>query len=64
MINRISSTESIKLIDTGDIPVMSYIYSDEKLAEADLKGESILTLPADTELLRGTERALVRMVIL
>ena len=64
VINRISSTESIKLIDTGDIPVMSYIYSDEKLAEADLKGESLLTLPADTELLRGTERALVRMGIL
>lgn len=64
VINRILSTESIKLIDTGDIPVMSYIYSDEKLAEADLKGESILTLPADTELLRGTERALVRMGIL
>lgn len=64
VVNRILSTESIKLIDTGDIPVVSYIYSDEKLAEADLRGESILALSPDTELLRGAERALVRMGIL
>ena len=61
--NRILSKESINLIDTGDIPVMSYIYSDEKLAEADLKGESIFALAPDAELVRGAEEVLDRMGI-
>lgn len=61
VINRILSRESVKLIDTGDIPVVSYIGSDEKLAETDLKGESVLALPSDTELVRGTGEVLDRM---
>ena len=63
VVNRILSKESINLIDTGDIPVMSYIYSDEKLAEADLKGESIFALAPDAELVRGAEEVLDRMGI-
>lgn len=61
VVNRVLSAESVMLIDTGDIPVLSYIYSDERLAEADLKGESILALPADTELVRGAGEVLDRM---
>ncbi len=61
VINRILSRESVKLIDTGDIPVVSYIGSDEKLAETDLKGESVLALPSDTELVRGAGEVLDRM---
>ncbi|MDE7478791.1 MAG: hypothetical protein K2M91_12750 [Lachnospiraceae bacterium] len=58
VVNRVLSEASIKLIDTGKIPVVSYIYSDEKLAEADLKGESIFALPSDTELMRGAAETL------
>ena len=61
VVNRVLSRESITLIDTGEIPVMSFIYSDEKLAEADLKGESILALSSDTELVRGAAEVLDRM---
>lgn len=61
VVNRVLSEETIGLIDTGGMPVLGYIYSDEKLAEADLKGESVLALPADTELVRGAARALDRM---
>lgn len=61
VINRILSEDSVRLIDTGEIPVVSRIYADERLAEADLKGESVLALPSDTELVRGAAEALDRM---
>lgn len=61
VVNRVLSRKSEKLIDTGDIPVMSYIYSDEKLAEADLRGDSILALPAEAELVRGAAEVLDKM---
>lgn len=64
VVNRILSEDAIKLIDTGEIPVVSYIYSDEKLAETDLKGESVLALPDDTELVKGAAEALCKMQII
>lgn len=61
--NRILSEETMNLIDTGGIPVVSYIFSDEKLAEADLKGESILTLSKDAGIVNGAACALKNMGI-
>lgn len=61
--NRILSEETMKLIDTGDIPIVSYIFSDEMLAKADLKGESVLTLPKDTGIVNGAACALRNMGI-
>ncbi len=64
VVNRVLSEASIKLIDTGSIPVVSYIYSDERLAETDLRGESVLALPFNTELVRGAADALEKMGII
>ncbi len=61
IVNRILSESAIKLIDTGAVPVVSYIYSDERLAEADLRGESVLML--DTEIVKGAAKALDAMGI-
>ncbi len=58
IVNRILSESAIKLIDTGAVPVVSYIYSDERLAEADLRGESVLMLSEDTEIVKGATKAL------
>lgn len=63
IVNRILSESAIKLIDTGAVPVVSYIYSDERLAEADLRGESVLMLAEDTEIVRGAAKALDAMGI-
>jgi CO dehydrogenase maturation factor len=57
--------ESIKeMLDTGDIPVLSYIPSDASLAEFDLKGENVFYLPADAAIVGGTREALARMDLL
>ncbi|MFG6368929.1 MAG: AAA family ATPase [Lachnospiraceae bacterium] len=63
VVNRVLSEASIKLIDTGNLPVVSYIYSDQQLAETDLRGESVLALPFDTELVRGAAEVLEKMGI-
>lgn len=62
--NRVLSQEAVQLLDTGNIPILCYIYADELLAEADLKGESILTLPDSTELVRGAAEVLEKMEII
>ena len=43
--------------------MVSYIYSDERLAEADLRGESVLMLAEDTEIVKGAAKALDAMGI-
>ena len=63
IVNRNLSESAIKLIDTGAVPVVSYIYSDERLAEADLRGESVLMLAEDTEIVKGAAKALDAMGI-
>lgn len=62
VVNRVLSKESIKLIDTGEIPIVSYIYPDEKLAEADLRGESVFAIPFDAEIMRGAAEILDKLV--
>lgn len=57
--------ESVKeIMDTRDIPVLSYIPSDTALAEFDLKGENVFYLPADAAIVQGVEQALTGIGIL
>jgi CO dehydrogenase maturation factor len=53
-----------EMLDTGDIPVLSYIPSDASLAEFDLKGENVFYLPADAAIVQGTREALAKMDLL
>ena len=63
VVNRVLSEASVRLVDTGKIPVLSYIATDELLAETDLRGESVLGLPFDTALVRGAAEVLDKMGI-
>lgn len=57
--------DSIKsIMDTGDIPVLTYIPSDNSLAEFDLKGENVFYLPADARIVVGVKEALGKIEIL
>ncbi len=68
--NRIPSengviSDSLKeIIQVEDIPVLSYIKSDESLAEFDLRGENVFYLPQDAAIVCGVKQALEKMGIL
>lgn len=58
-------SENIKqILDTGTIPVISYIPSDTALAEFDLKGENVFYLPKDASIVRGVAEALNKLDVL
>ena len=56
--NRLPSLEVKDFMDTGDMPVLSYIPSDASLAEFDLKGENVFYLPEDAAIVKGTRQAM------
>ena len=62
--NRLPSESVKEFMDTGDIPVISYIPSDASLAEFDLKGENVFYLPEDSAIVQGVKEALKKIEIL
>lgn len=64
IINRIPGWDIKQHINTGDIPVLSYIPSDEALATCDIKGENIMLLPEDASIVKGARQALIKLNIL
>ncbi|MGH4120869.1 AAA family ATPase [Clostridium sp.] len=64
IINRIPGWDITQHIDTGDIPVLAYIPSDEVLATCDIKGENIMLLPDNALIVQGAREALVKINIL
>lgn len=58
ILNRLAGPEALEYLDTGDIPVLAAIGEDPLLAMADVRGESIFTLPEDSALLSGVRKAL------
>lgn len=64
IINRIPNWDVKEHIDTGDIPVLSYIPSDEALATCDILGENIMLLPDNSLIVQGAREALTKLKIL
>lgn len=64
IVNRIPDMSVRDYIDTGDIPVLSYIMQDSALAACDLKGESVFYLPKDASIMEGAKKALQEIGIL
>ncbi len=64
IINRLPSEDVISYIDTGDIPVLSYILSDPNLAVYDIEGKNITQLPDDSNIVKGVAEALRKMEII
>lgn len=58
IVNRIPDISVKKFINTGDIPILSYICSDSELTQYDLTGKNILFMPDDSEIVKGTLEAL------
>ncbi len=64
VINRIPGWDIKQHIDTGEIPVLAYIPSDETLTTCDIKGENIMLLPEDAPIVVGAREALIKLNIL
>jgi CO dehydrogenase maturation factor len=62
--NRIPDMDVAKLMDIGDLELLSVIQSDSKLAQADVLGENVFNLPDDAIIVEGAKKALVNMGIL
>ena len=58
IINRLSDESQKQYIDTGDLPILSYICEDKQLQMADVRGESVMTLPDSSNLVIGVQQAL------
>lgn len=63
IVNRLPSREVIPLLDTGDIPVLSYIENDAALADFDIRGENVFYLPEEANIVRGVKEALEKLGI-
>lgn len=63
IVNRMNDPAVREFLDLGDIPVLAEIPDDPVLAAADIRGESVFTLPADGILAEGVRRALKAMGI-
>ena len=64
IVNRLPDESVIDHINTNGIPVLSYIENDKNLAIYDIEGKNITTLPDDSQVVTGAEKALVGMGIL
>ena len=64
IVNRIPDESVVSHINTGDIPVLSYIKTDSNLAIYDIEGKDITSLPDDSQIVTGVEKALREIGIL
>ncbi len=64
IVNRIPDKSVIDFLDTGDIPVLSYIENDKNLAIYDIRGQNIIGLPEDSNVVTGVKKALCELGIL
>lgn len=64
IVNRIPDESVIPLINTGEIPVLSYIMSDKNLAAFDIEGKNVLELSGDSPIVCGVRRALEKLEII
>lgn len=58
VINRLIDVSQKQYIQNGDIPIIAYIPEDRNLILSDAKGESVLDLPDDSNLVKGVDEAL------
>ena len=63
IINRLDDDSLKAYIDTGDIPILTYIREDRSLRLSDIRGDSVLELPEDSNLVQGAKRALAAIGI-
>lgn len=64
IINRMADESAKEYIDTGEIPILSYILADRNLTAFDLTGRDVFDMPGDSEIVKGARRALEAIGVL
>lgn len=64
VVNRLTNDLQKQYINVGDIPILTYIKEDENLQLSDIKGESVLDLPDDSNIIIGVNETLKALKIL
>ena len=64
IINRLPDESVIPYINTNGIPVLSYIQNDSNLAVFDIEVKNIITLPDDSNIVKGVKEALEKIDII
>lgn len=64
IINRMADESAKEYIDTGEIPILSYISADRNLTAFDLTGRDVFDIPGDSEIVKGARRALKAIGVL
>lgn len=58
IVNRMADESLKDYIDTNGIPALSFIADDKNLSVFDIKGENIFNLPAQSNVVKGVQKAL------
>lgn len=64
IVNRMTNPELKDMINVPSVEVLAYIPADSTFAANDIKGRSVLELPADSVMLKGVKEALQKIEIL
>ena len=64
VVNRLPDLSIKEYINTGDIPILSYLSDDPNLATFDLKGQNVFYLPDNSNIVKGAREALKNIEIL
>lgn len=64
IVNRVTNLELADLITVPGVEILSFIPADSAFAANDIKGKSVLELPADSAVLTGVKDALQKIEIL
>ena len=62
IINRLPNETVKDYIDLGDLELLACIGQDSQLAEYDIKGENVFYLPENSEMVKGVQKALERLL--
>ncbi len=64
IVNRMTNPELKDLVSVPGVDILAYIPADSGFAANDIKGKSVLELPADSVMLKGVKEALQKIEIL
>ena len=64
IVNRMTNPELKDMINVPGVEVLAYIPADSTFAANDIRGRSVLELPADSVMLKGVKEALQKIEIL
>ena len=64
IVNRVTNPELADLIKVPGVDILSFIPADKTFAANDIKGKSVMELPADSAMLAGAKEALTKIGIL